>query len=565
VELSLSQQSTQAASTELDRRPQLHVRAMAPLIQFVIDKHGEEIARKIVARGELTLEQARATSGWLSVVQLALIFQAARDLVGSDEAFIEACGYRAREAFGPFAYVAWAARPGAVIDLALRSAEFFSRVGSGGAIARGPGWVRARYTSREPETRLICLSRKGIVQQIPTIWGMPRARVRDIKCLSWGDPCCEYEISWTEPITHTLLFFGTIVGGALALGLERFLGVPFTVTWAAPLLGGAVGHFADSRSRRAAELRENRELRDGLTELTREADDARREFHALSERQREWLSRIEAEMESRSMAWQAALSKFEGEESASRGALRAVSHDLANPLQVLRVTMATLEESLRDEDPLDPALIAEHSAALRRVEKLFADLNALFWGTDGAQGTRTVERIEIAALTSRLDRRIHAFALGRSLRIAVFANREAPERILVEPAVFDRILDNLLTNAVKYTVEGSIVVELSGSPDTLVIKISDTGRGIEPSMLQRVFEPEGSTPETRAPGSRGIGLSNVVRLVGRLRGKIEVLSRVGRGTTFWVHVPVSPDHPALAPPDRILQIRRDGSSPNLSA
>ena len=107
-----------------------------------------------------------------------------------------------------------------------------------------------------------------------------------------------------------------------------------------------------------------------------------------------------------------------------------------------------------------------------------------------------------------------------------------------DPTIFDRIVDNIVTNAAKYTDRGSIVVEISGSPGTLSIKVSDTGRGISPDRLERVFT--GAEPDKNPAfgDSLGIGLANTVRLIDQVGGRLEVMSRPSMGTTVWIHIPV---------------------------
>ena len=122
-----------------------------------------------------------------------------------------------------------------------------------------------------------------------------------------------------------------------------------------------------------------------------------------------------------------------------------------------------------------------------------------------------------------------------------------PGEVEIDPLALDRIIDNMLTNAVKYTERGSIVVELDGTPGHLVIKVSDTGRGIAPDAVERIFQPGGSSQTSRRGDSFGIGLSVVVQLLEQIGGRLEVMSKPASGTTFWVHLPVERAPPAPSP------------------
>jgi signal transduction histidine kinase len=173
-----------------------------------------------------------------------------------------------------------------------------------------------------------------------------------------------------------------------------------------------------------------------------------------------------------------------------------------------------------------------------RVEVLLTDLARV--SADGPANGSTPEVVNVAALAETLRRRLKAIVLGRDIRPTVFHTRHAPSQIRIDAVLLDRILDNLLTNAAKYTERGSILVELDAAPGQLCVRISDTGRGIAAERLEDVFS--GCAPD-RSPAvgtSLGLGLSVVVRTLVQLHGRLEVMSRVGQGSTFWLYVPIEP-------------------------
>ena len=144
----------------------------------------------------------------------------------------------------------------------------------------------------------------------------------------------------------------------------------------------------------------------------------------------------------------------------------------------------------------------------------------------------------VTALAGRAGRRERTLAYGKDITTAVTCGPDGPTVIEVDPIVLDRILDNLLTNAVKYTERGDITVTFEGESEHLVVRVSDTGRGIAPDELRRCFTPEGAPESRRASNSLGVGLSVVVRLLADIRGRLEVQSRPSEGTTFWVYLPI---------------------------
>jgi len=120
--------------------------------------------------------------------------------------------------------------------------------------------------------------------------------------------------------------------------------------------------------------------------------------------------------------------------------------------------------------------------------------------------------------------------------------RDARPPALADPVRVRQILMNLVTNAHLYTAEGgTITVRLEGDARATRIAVSDTGRGMSPDELERVFERffRGTPAARRGPGT-GLGLSIVRSLVDMHGGSIEVDSRLGIGSTFTITLPVAP-------------------------
>jgi signal transduction histidine kinase/DNA-binding response OmpR family regulator len=142
-----------------------------------------------------------------------------------------------------------------------------------------------------------------------------------------------------------------------------------------------------------------------------------------------------------------------------------------------------------------------------------------------------------------------------------------PRRLISDPGRLRQVLLNLLSNAIKFTEQGEVRLDVvrQGS-DRIRFEVSDSGCGIAPGPLTRLFEPfrQGDASTARRYGGSGLGLAICRRLVEALGGQIEVESETGMGSRFWFHLPLVPasarpsviEHAATAAPALPLEDAR---------
>jgi CheY-like chemotaxis protein/anti-sigma regulatory factor (Ser/Thr protein kinase) len=112
----------------------------------------------------------------------------------------------------------------------------------------------------------------------------------------------------------------------------------------------------------------------------------------------------------------------------------------------------------------------------------------------------------------------------------------APAAILTDEAALTAILRNMLSNAIKYTDEGEVRLDVTVVPDRVEIRVSDTGTGIPKNQLERVFEEFYQVPGATRGGT-GLGLPYARRLASLLDGELTLTSEAGRGTTAVLSLP----------------------------
>ena len=226
--------------------------------------------------------------------------------------------------------------------------------------------------------------------------------------------------------------------------------------------------------------------------------------------------------------------------------LGMLSHELLTPLQSIWSTMDVIESRGRVEAS-DPAF-ARLKESTRSLRGRISDLVDFAKMSSGRLETR-IRGFQLDKLIDTALRDVEEALAARNLDVHWEAGPELAQRIYSDPARLRQVMDNLLTNAIKYTERGGISIHAGLHRDRgmLSVEISDTGVGIHPDEMSRLFEPFYRSPQTAgmAEGS-GLGLAVVRSLVDLMGGTLRVDSRVGQGTAVTVEVPITEGGAGLA-------------------
>ncbi|MCL4752316.1 MAG: HAMP domain-containing histidine kinase [Myxococcales bacterium] len=515
----------------------LNIRIVAPLLAYLRERGGESALAELAKQADVPIDTLRAEDAWLGHPAFERVLTAARARLETDEEFTEACAHGITEKTGPTRFLIGAIGPRDAYELGARNMRVLTRVSRVETRREKNGAVTIRYTSQVPESRLMCLSRQAQMANLPRMWGLPKAHLEEKHCIANGDECCEYRLNlyshnrWLPPV------FGLIAGGGSAALMGSFEISGLGSSALVALAGAGLGYLVELRRTTRLNALASREINEGYLKLTRAEADARREILALTARQHEWIRRLEERDSDDGHAVEHAARGIEAVREQWIGSIRGFSHDLRSPLTVVKTNVGFLRESGAVTDEEGEAVLDDIVAGIQQMEKMLADLMSVATLDMGSVRLEP-ETVRVSVLAERIRSRINALVHGRQVRASVLPTREAPESIDCDPLLLDRVLDNLLSNAAKYTERGSIVIEVDGTPGYLTIKISDTGKGIDEAELERVFEPGGSRRARRSANSWGVGLSVVVQLLSRIGGRLEVMSKPGTGTTFWAHFPI---------------------------
>lgn len=222
--------------------------------------------------------------------------------------------------------------------------------------------------------------------------------------------------------------------------------------------------------------------------------------------------------------------------------LAAASHDLRQPMQTLGIYLHLLGNQ-PGADGMAALMTAANEAfdSAQRMLNSIMDIAALELGVAQPQE----EVVALAPLLTRIgtDAAAEAAIKGLSVRM-----RLADLSVRTDPAMLDRVIRNLMQNAVKYTASGTILLTCRPARGGVAIKVQDTGPGIPPDRQHLIFEDfyQVGNPERDRSKGLGLGLSIVSRLSRLLGYRLGLLSRSGRGAVFIITIPhhPAPHHPA---------------------
>ena len=210
--------------------------------------------------------------------------------------------------------------------------------------------------------------------------------------------------------------------------------------------------------------------------------------------------------------------------------LATASHDLRQPLHALGLFVGALESKVHD--PEARGLVKNIQASMQAMEEMFnsvLDVSRLDAGVLEAR----VGDVALGPLLAQLCTELEPLASTRGLVLRVVPTTLA---VRSDPLLLRRILQNLITNALRYTDSGKVVVGCTRRGADVRIHVCDSGRGIAPEERARIFDEyqRGAGEDSRSRAGLGLGLAIVQRLAQLLDHRLDLRSTPGRGSIFTV-------------------------------
>ena len=210
------------------------------------------------------------------------------------------------------------------------------------------------------------------------------------------------------------------------------------------------------------------------------------------------------------------------------------SHDLRTPLTSLKAMLEALEDGLAEPSRYLPAM-------QEQVEALTVLVDDLFEVARIEAGSLTLELREasLSPLVESCLRGLEAEAQARGIRLESRIDEPVP-RVRCAPDKVERVLYNLVTNALRHTPsDGAVAVLVSSDPDEVQVSVEDTGEGFAPAAIGRMFDRFWRGDPARAGGGAGLGLTIARGLVEAHGGRIWAESRAGGGARVSFTLPAA--------------------------
>ena len=241
-----------------------------------------------------------------------------------------------------------------------------------------------------------------------------------------------------------------------------------------------------------------------------------------------------------------ARTQAEAASSAKSQFIAHMSHELRTPLHGLKGLLTLLEKTPLSDQQRSFLILMREDA-----DRLLREINSIL-DFSQAEAHRLILQERVCHLKRLLASAVNAFqarAEAKRLRLTLTLDPALPNAVRVDDRQLEKILRNLIDNAIKFTLKGPIQIRAGGRPvdgGIFLFRccVRDRGIGIPPAQQTSIFQPftQADSSTTRRYGGSGLGLAIAGQLIRLMNGRIQLKSHPGKGSLFWIELPLLLPH-----------------------
>ncbi len=213
-----------------------------------------------------------------------------------------------------------------------------------------------------------------------------------------------------------------------------------------------------------------------------------------------------------------------------------ITHEIRNPLHTISGALEMLElEDLPEEK--EQKYIRSAKKQTERISRLFKDLKTL-QRYDSDEYFVETQEFDLSHIAGHMEDWYADIAEEKGIELNI---DKQSCKVIGDPGKIEQVIDNLISNALKYTNEGKVSLKYTANNNSVTVEVEDTGIGISEEHLDRLFDRFYRTDKARSrdKGGTGLGLAVVQSILGGHGSDINVESEVGQGSRFWFELPKS--------------------------
>ena len=215
--------------------------------------------------------------------------------------------------------------------------------------------------------------------------------------------------------------------------------------------------------------------------------------------------------------------------------LSNISHELRTPLNGIHGVLGLV----KGKNEKEKVLLSHAKDAFSSLNKIINDILKI-QEVNEAQYLVKRDWHDIRSILTNIENKFSIVIDHGSLQFAVSVNTNVPTKLYLDIEKVNEVLNQIISNAIKYTPQGNVHIHAGIKHNLLKITVTDNGVGMNEEVLNRLFElfEQGDSSTTKTYQGMGLGMSIVQKIMNKMQGTIEVDSKVEKGTTVTLNIPV---------------------------